>query len=213
MNESFQQALRAEDLELVRTFKADLHSHGRDGDDPLSAERIIGRKFRPLDRKLFSMEEMHAWARENLNFDPTLEPQMLEGAFARGVWDGLAGLRTWLQRLEYYRSWLRGKGYGPFFGARMRSRSRMDPTTWYLAPLQNRRYPTLDGAVSVSGFLSYYRPFRRRTGATDREIQAALSSRESEWTPPLRRMSASGAMPILCGGQSQSLNSTRCSEE
>jgi adenosine deaminase len=90
MNEAFQQALRAEDLELVRTFpKADLHSHAGAGIDPVSVERIVGRKFRPLDHKLSSMEEMHAWAKENLNFDPKLEPEMLEAAFARGVWDGL----------------------------------------------------------------------------------------------------------------------------
>lgn len=90
MNEAFQRALRAGDLELIRSFpKADLHCHGIAGIDPASVERIAGRKFRPLERRLASMEEMHAWAKENLNFDPGLEPQMLEAAFARGVWDGL----------------------------------------------------------------------------------------------------------------------------
>ncbi len=90
MNEAFRQALRADDLDLVRTVpKADLHSHAGAGIDPVSVAKIVGGEFRPLDHKLTSMAEMHAWAKENLEFDTKLEPQMLEAAFARGVWDGL----------------------------------------------------------------------------------------------------------------------------
>jgi len=91
MNEAFQQALRTEDLESIRKIpKTDLHNHGLAGADPASVEEILGRRFVPLDHKLTSMEEMHAWANENLrDFDPRLGPRLLEAAFARATWDGL----------------------------------------------------------------------------------------------------------------------------
>ena len=90
MNLEFQQALRVGDLEAVRRFpKGDLHNHGGAGIDPAAVEAIIGRPFFPLDRKLSSMHEMHSWAKENLNFGPEFEPELLAAAFARGVWDGL----------------------------------------------------------------------------------------------------------------------------
>ena len=91
MNEAFQQALRTEDLESIRKIpKADLHNHGLAGADPASVEEILGRRFVPLDHKLTSMEEMHAWANENLgDFDPKLGPRLLEAAFARATRDGL----------------------------------------------------------------------------------------------------------------------------
>jgi adenosine deaminase len=91
MNEAFQQALRTEDLESIRKIpKADLHNHGLAGADPASVEEILGRRFVPLDHKLTSMDEMHAWVNENLgDFDPKLGPRLLEAAFARATWDGL----------------------------------------------------------------------------------------------------------------------------
>jgi adenosine deaminase len=91
MNEAFQQALKARDLESIRKVpKTDLHNHGVAGADPASVEAILGRRFAPLDHKLASMDEMHAWASDNLgDFDPKLGPRLLEAAFARATWDGL----------------------------------------------------------------------------------------------------------------------------
>jgi adenosine deaminase len=92
MNDAFQQALRAEDLDVIRKVpKADLHNHGLAGADPASVGAILGRSFAPLAHKLTSMDEMHAWASENLgDFDPKLGARLLEAAFARATWDGLA---------------------------------------------------------------------------------------------------------------------------
>ena len=87
---AFERALKTEDLEAIRQCpKADLHNHGAAGADPSSVERIIGRRFVPLDHKLTSIKEMHAWAEANLNFDPRFERELLAAAFARGAWDGL----------------------------------------------------------------------------------------------------------------------------
>jgi adenosine deaminase len=92
MNEEFQQALRAGDLDAIRVFpKADLHNHGWAGADPASVAAILGTKCAPLDHRLTSMAEMHAWAGEHFgNPDPKLRPQLFEAAFARAAQDGLA---------------------------------------------------------------------------------------------------------------------------
>jgi len=67
MNEAFQQALKGEDLESIRNIpKTDLHNHGVAGADPASVEEILGRRFAPLDHKLTSMAEMHAWASDSI---------------------------------------------------------------------------------------------------------------------------------------------------
>src|SRR5216684_2484105 len=90
MNDDFQQALKAEDLDAIRRCpKTDLHNHGWAGIDPASAAAILGRKVAVLDHKLTSMDEMHEWANENGNVDPKLTPQLFEGAFVRAVEDGL----------------------------------------------------------------------------------------------------------------------------
>ena len=91
MNEAFQQALKSEDLESVRKVpKTDLHNHGVAGADPASVEAILGRRFAPLDHRLTSMDEMHAWAKDNFGaLDLKLGPRLLEAAFARATWDGL----------------------------------------------------------------------------------------------------------------------------
>jgi adenosine deaminase len=92
MNEEFQHALKAEDLDALRRFpKADLHNHGWAGADPASVAAILGTKCAPLDRRLTSMAEMHAWAADHFgNPDPKLRPQLFEAAFARAAKDGLA---------------------------------------------------------------------------------------------------------------------------
>ena len=91
MNEEFQQALKAEDLEAIRRFpKADLHNHGWAGADPAAVAAILGKTLAPLDHRLTSMADMHAWASEHFgNPAPSLRPQLFEAAFARAARDGL----------------------------------------------------------------------------------------------------------------------------
>jgi adenosine deaminase len=91
MNEEFQQALRAGDLEGIRRVpKSDLHNHGWAGADPAAVGEILGRRINPIDHKLASMDEMHSWAGKNFGkVDPKLRPQLFEAAFVRADRDGL----------------------------------------------------------------------------------------------------------------------------
>jgi adenosine deaminase len=91
MNEEFQQALKANDLDAIRRCpKADLHNHGWAGADPAAVGAILGRRIIPLDHKLTSMKEMHDWAGDHFgNPDPKLRPQLFEAAFVRAARDGL----------------------------------------------------------------------------------------------------------------------------
>jgi adenosine deaminase len=91
MNEAFQRALRAEDLDAIRLCpKSDLHNHGWAGADPASVGAILGKSIAPLDRKLSSMDEMHSWVGEHFgNPDSMLRPQLFETAFVRAAKDGL----------------------------------------------------------------------------------------------------------------------------
>jgi adenosine deaminase len=91
MNEAFRQALVAEDLAAVRRCpKADLHNHGWAGAAPDSVEAILGKRYAALDRKLGSIEAMHAWVSEHLgNPDPNARPALFEAAFARAAHDGV----------------------------------------------------------------------------------------------------------------------------
>ena len=91
MNEAFQQALRAEDLDAIRRCpKTDLHNHGWAGADPASVGEILGMRVAPLDHKLTSMDEMHAWAGQHFGkIDPKLRPSLFEAAFVRAAEDGL----------------------------------------------------------------------------------------------------------------------------
>jgi adenosine deaminase len=91
MNEEFQKALKAEDLDAVRRCpKTDLHNHGWAGADPASVGEILGMRVAPLDHKLTSMDEMHAWAGQHFGkIDPKLRPSLFEAAFVRAAEDGL----------------------------------------------------------------------------------------------------------------------------
>lgn len=91
MNEEFQQALKAEDLDAIRRCpKTDLHNHGWAGADPASVAAIFGTRFAPLDRRLTSMDQMHAWAGRHFgNPDPKLRPRLFEAAFVRAARDGV----------------------------------------------------------------------------------------------------------------------------
>jgi adenosine deaminase len=106
MNEEFQQALRAGDLEAIRRApKADLHNHGWAGAEPDSVGAILGRRIDPIDHKLASMDEMHSWAAENFGkVDPRLRPQLFEAAFVRAARDGLVrfeiGDDVWASTLD-----------------------------------------------------------------------------------------------------------------
>ncbi len=106
MNEEFQQALRAADLEAIRRVpKADLHNHGWAGADPASVGVILGRRIDPVAHKLASMAEMHTWAGENFGkVDPMLRPELFEAAFVRAARDGLVrfeiGDDVWASTLD-----------------------------------------------------------------------------------------------------------------
>ena len=91
MNEDFQRALQTGDLEAIRKCpKTDLHNHGWAGADPVSVRAILGKSLAPLDHKLASMDEMHAWASDHFgNVDPKLRPQLFEAAFVRAARDGV----------------------------------------------------------------------------------------------------------------------------
>jgi adenosine deaminase len=90
MNDAFQRALRAGDLDAIRRCpKADLHNHGWAGAALAAVAAILGRECATLDRRLTSMDEMHAWASEHANVDPKFRPQLFEAAFARAAWDGV----------------------------------------------------------------------------------------------------------------------------
>jgi adenosine deaminase len=91
MDEAFQQALKAGDLQAIRKCpKADLHNHGWAGAEPAAVGAIIGGSFAPIDHRLNSMDEMHDWSGEHFgNIDPKLRPRLFEAAFSRAVRDGL----------------------------------------------------------------------------------------------------------------------------
>ncbi len=85
--------------------QSDLHNHGWAGADPASVAAILGTKYAALDRRLASMDEMHAWAGNNFGSpDPKLRPRLFEVAFARAVWDGLVryeiGDDVWASTLD-----------------------------------------------------------------------------------------------------------------
>jgi len=91
MNEEFQKALRAGDLEAIRQCpKSDLHNHGWAGAKPEAVGAILGRRIVAIDRRLNSMEEMHGWAGAKFGQpDPKLRPRLFEAAFARAVQDAV----------------------------------------------------------------------------------------------------------------------------
>jgi hypothetical protein len=85
--------------------KTDLHNHGWAGADPAAVGEILGRWVAPLDRKLASMDEMHAWAGDHFGtIDPKLRPLLFEAAFVRSAEDGVVrfelGDDVWLITLD-----------------------------------------------------------------------------------------------------------------
>jgi len=95
----FQAALEARDLDGLRACaKADLHVHAGavSGDRAFLKERA-GVEFRPLDRVLASMDEMHAWVRDQTGdrFD-RMPGRMLgiEATFVQARRDGVTRLEA-----------------------------------------------------------------------------------------------------------------------
>ena len=96
MELNFQDALARRDLAAMRRCpKSDLHNHL--GGDPDYAFARTGRRIVPLDHRLSSIEEMHQWAGENLNFGPKFDGApgrllMFELTLAQALRDGVTRL-------------------------------------------------------------------------------------------------------------------------
>lgn len=94
MSSPFQSALEAGDLAALRACpKADLHTHGGLGANREFLSAWAGRDLAPLDRRLTSMDDMHAWVGGAFGeFFATEEGRlkMVEAAFVQARHDGLA---------------------------------------------------------------------------------------------------------------------------
>ena len=65
--ESFTDALKQRNLEKIRVFpKSDLHNHFVLGGSRQYLHKMTGIKIEPVKTPILSMDEMHAWNRENL---------------------------------------------------------------------------------------------------------------------------------------------------
>ena len=65
--ESFTDALKQGNLEKIRAFpKSDLHNHFILGGSRQYLHKMTGIKIEPVKTPILSMDEMHAWNRENL---------------------------------------------------------------------------------------------------------------------------------------------------
>jgi adenosine deaminase len=95
MNQTFQEALRAGDLDTIRRFpKSDLHNHLVGGGNPAYVSAATNITLDALERKLTSMAEMHAWAEEHLGHlnSPEARLLLIEAAFVQAASDGVVRL-------------------------------------------------------------------------------------------------------------------------
>ncbi len=95
MDSSFQEALRASDFDAIRRFpKSDLHNHVVGGGNPAWVSMKTNVRIDPLQRKLTSMAEMHAWAEEHLGHlnSPDNRLLLIEAAFVQAASDGVTRL-------------------------------------------------------------------------------------------------------------------------
>jgi adenosine deaminase len=95
MTSSFQEALRAGDLDAIRRFpKSDLHNHLVGGGNPAWVSAKTGVRIDAIEHKLASMAEMHAWADSHLGHLNTPEARllMIEAAFVQAASDGVTRL-------------------------------------------------------------------------------------------------------------------------
>ena len=215
----FQTALVDGDLDALRRCpKGDLHNHAILGGDRRFLARRTGRDIAPLDHKLSSMAEMHAWTRDVvgglfdgregrlLAFEATLVQargdgvtrlEIGEDVWAIGLFDDLAeALTRRLQRLHATTApaieWIAQLGL-----------SRHCPIAalerWLAPFLALGFYQTLDlSGDELAQPIEAFKPLFRR--AKD----AGLSS---------RRMSANGARRTTSGEPSRSWSSTRSNTE
>jgi hypothetical protein len=91
----FRTALETRDLEALRRCpKSDLHNHAVCGGDRGFLRDRTGREIAPLDRKLRSLEEMHAWVEANIGdlfSDGSGRLTAVEAALVQAKRDGVMG--------------------------------------------------------------------------------------------------------------------------
>ena len=94
--ESFTDALKQRNLEKIRVFpKSDLHNHFVLGGSRQYLREITGIRIEPVKAPLSSMDEMHAWNRENLGerFETSVMRKLLiRAAFHQARGDGITVL-------------------------------------------------------------------------------------------------------------------------
>ena len=95
MNE-FVSALKQGNLEKIRACpKSDLHNHFVLGGSRQYLRQMTGIKIEPVKRPLSSIDEMHAWNRENLGerfYTPEMRRLLIRAAFRQARDDGVAVL-------------------------------------------------------------------------------------------------------------------------
>lgn len=94
--ESFIDALKQRDLEKIRAFpKSDLHNHFVLGGSREYLYKMTGVKIEPVKSPISSMDEMHAWSRENLGerFDTSeMRKLLIQATFHQAQKDGVTVL-------------------------------------------------------------------------------------------------------------------------
>lgn len=94
--ESFTDALKQRDLEKIRAFpKSDLHNHFVLGGNRQYLCEMTGIRIEPVKAPISSMDEMHAWNRENLGerFETSeMRKLLIRAAFYQAREDGVAVL-------------------------------------------------------------------------------------------------------------------------
>ena len=94
--ESFTDALKQGNLEKIRAFpKSDLHNHFILGGSRQYLHKMTGIKIEPVKTPILSMDEMHAWNRENLGerFETSeMRKLLIRAAFHQAREDGVTVL-------------------------------------------------------------------------------------------------------------------------
>ena len=94
--ESFVDALNQRNLEKIRRFpKSDLHNHFVLGGSRRYLRKMTGIKIEPVKTPILSMDEMHAWNRENLGekFETSeMRKLLIQAAFHQAREDGVTVL-------------------------------------------------------------------------------------------------------------------------
>ena len=92
----FVDALKQRNLKKIRAFpKSDLHNHFVLGGCRQYLRKTTGLKIEPVKNPISSMDEMHAWNRENLGerFETSeMRKVLIKAAFWQAQYDGVAVL-------------------------------------------------------------------------------------------------------------------------